>query len=166
MTNRPLCISPCGSRSYRSSSRAWPTATDGGWRSWDAFNWSSATLSRSLAVMRRRCWCSSGISLRHRRTRTPVAHNASKARRSWSGLTNQSCSKASARSRTERVRAGAMAGLRNPGPVRFAGPRGMCVGRSWSARSSTKVLPSIHKWPGPRSPERSSAMHLRTPAPS
>jgi hypothetical protein len=89
-----------------------------------------------------------GISLRQRLILTPVEHMASKARIGLSSGVNQLFSKASCNSSTDLVLDGAMAGLRKPPPVFFAGPRGMCVGLSWFGCKWTIVLPSSQILPG------------------
>ena len=83
-----------------------------------------------------------GISFLHLLGRTPVAQRASKARIVFPSGTNQLFSMASAKSITERVRAGAIAGFRKPSPVFAAGPLGMCEGLGWWLRRWTDVLPS------------------------
>ena len=87
---------------------------------------------KSFPVIRNLFCSSSGISLRHLRILTPVEHIASNALIGFSAGVSQLFSSASFSNKTDRVLAGAIAGLRNPPPVFFAGPRGMCDGRSCS----------------------------------
>ena len=96
----------------------------------DCFPQLKAKSSKSLAVILNLFWASNFTSLRHLRTLTQVEHIASRIRMGLSSPISQLCCNASSSSNTERVRAGAIAGLRNPPPVFFAGPLGMCEGLS------------------------------------
>ena len=109
---------------------------------------SSACASRSFPVSTTRSMCASGSSCRQRRRRTPVEQRASKTRMGAPSGTSQSCSSASAKSITERVLAGAIAGLRKPGPMRLAGPLGRASGLGCSAGRWTSVAPSSQRLPG------------------
>ena len=119
-----------------------------GWASKEATAQSKACASRSFPVSTTRPTCASGSSCRQRRMRTPVEHRASKTRMGAPSGTSQSCSSASANSITERVLAGAIAGLRKPGPMRLAGPLGRASGLGCSAGRWTSVAPSSQRLPG------------------
>ena len=103
---------------------------------------------KSLPVIRNLSCKSIGISLRHLLILTPVEHIASNALIGFSFGANQLYSSASFSSNTDLVLAGAMAGFRNPPPVFFAGPLGMCDGLSWLFCKCTMVLPSSQIFPG------------------